>query len=470
MKKTIHAFGDDALGTLDAVGIAEAIESKKVSPLEITEASIARAEKVDNDLCAIVYKCYDRARHNASNTSGFFNGIPAFVKDNENVEGIPTQFGTKAFVAKPAKRNSQYVNQFIATGLNVIGKTSLPEFGLICSTENPKWGITRNPWNTDYTTGGSSSGSAAMVAAGVVPIAMANDGAGSTRIPASCCGLVGLKPTRNRLKNFEGSDALPINIGYEGVLTRSVRDTVAFYTAAEQYYHNKALPPIGSNLNPVKKRLKIAYFENVPEGYMGHQDNDTQRVLTDSVKLLESLGHHVECHPFPIDINFLANHFLSYYGFFAFLLKDLSRITLNAKMKKEELENFTTGLSRNFSGNLMKLPSSLNMLRKTGAEVEKMFSDFDILVTPVVSHTVPKIGYFDPTLPYEEISKRAVGFASYTGLQNITGSPAISLPLGMSSDGLPIGMQFTAPSGQDRILLELSLEIEQAKVFKQIYQ
>lgn len=468
--KKIHTFEDDALGNLDAVGVAEAIAAKKVSPEEIVEAAINRAEKADEHLGAIVYKYYNEARKNAAQIGGFFNGVPTFVKDNEDMKGVPTQFGTKAFKAKPAKRNSQFVNQFISTGLNVIGKTSLPEFGLVCSTENPKWGITRNPWNTGYTPGGSSSGSAAMVASGVVPIAMANDGAGSTRIPASCCGLVGLKPSRNRLKNFEGSNALPINIGYEGVLTRSVRDTIAFYTAAEQYYQNKKLPPIGSNLQPINKRLKIVYYENLPEGKMGHQDDDTQKTILETAKLLEDLGHYVECRPFPIDVDFMANHFLRYYGFLAFFMKDLSRIVLNAKMKKDELENFTTGLSKHFTGNVTKLPSSLSLLKKTGAQIESTFNEFDIALTPVLSHSVPKIGYFDPTLPYEEISRRAVGFASYTGLQNITGSPAISLPLGTSSEGLPIGAHLIAPLGQDRLLLELSLQIELAKPFRKIYE
>jgi amidase len=166
----------------------------------------------------------------------------------------------------------------------------------------------------------------------------------------------------------------------------------------------------------------------------------------------------------------MANHFLRYYGFLAFFMKDLSRIVLNAKMKKDELENFTTGLSKHFTENITKLPSSLNLLKKTGAQIESAFNEFDIALTPVLSHSVPKIGYFDPTLPYEEISRRAVSFASYTGLQNITGSPAISLPMGMSSEGLPIGAHLIAPLGQDRLLLELSLQIEYAKPFKKIYE
>ena len=222
MAKLVSAFSNDVLGTLDAVGMAASIAKGNISAKEANEAAIARAEKVNAELGAIAYKTYDMARERAATLpSGALGGVPTFIKDNEMVKGIPTQFGTKAFSAKPAKKNSRFVDQFLSTGLISIGKSTMPEFGLICSTENPNWGITRNPWNTDFTTGGSSSGSGAMVASGVVPIALANDGAGSTRIPASCCGLVGLKPTRDRLVNAEGVDSMPINIVFEGVLTRS---------------------------------------------------------------------------------------------------------------------------------------------------------------------------------------------------------------------------------------------------------
>ena len=253
------------------------------------------------------------------------------------------------------------------------------------------------------------------------------------------------------------------------MVTRSVRDTIAFYTAAEQHYQNKKLPPIGSNLQPLEKRLKFVFFENIPAGKMGHQDADTYNTIVQTAALLQSLGHKVDCRPFPIDVDFLSHHFLSYYGLLAFLMKDLGRIVYNAKLNKQELENFTTGLSKHFTSNITKLPGSLSLLKKTGAEAESLFASYDVILTPVVSTTVPPIGYFDPTLPYEEISRRAIGFASFTGLQNITGSPAIALPLGSSENGLPIGVHFTAPLGQDRLLLELALELEAASPFKRIW-
>jgi amidase len=408
----------------------------------------------------------DRAQ---SQHKGLLGGVPTFIKDNEMVKGIPTQFGTLAFKAKPAKKNSRFVEQFLSTGLNSIGKSTMPEFGLICSTENPNWGITRNPWNTDYTTGGSSSGSAAMVASGVVPIALANDGAGSTRIPASCCGLVGLKPTRDRLMNAEGVDIMPINIVYEGVLTRSVRDTAAFYAAAEKHFRNPALPEMGMVQHPNKKKLKVVFFENIAAGKAGHQDDDTYQTIMESAKLLTSLGHEVEHLPFPFDIDELTDDFLNYYGVFAYALRHFGGLFLDSKPDKKQLENFTTGLSAQFRRNVFGIPGSLRRLKATGAQAENLFGKYDIIMTPVLSHTVPQIGHFSTELPYAEIAKRAVSFASFTGMQNITGAPAISLPLGTSTGGLPIGVHFTAAHGRDKLLLELAYELEMAKPWKFIY-
>lgn len=472
MNNKINAFINDALGTLDAVGVAEAIAAKKISVAEATEAAIARAEKVNGTLNAIVLKTYDDARHTENlNDKGLLYGVPAFIKDNENIKGYPTQKGTGAFKAKPAKSNSKYVDQFLSTGVNCIGKSTLPEFGFICSTENERWGITRNPWDTDYTTGGSSSGSAALVASGVVPIAIANDGAGSTRIPASCCGLVGLKPTRGRLLPMHGTETLPVNIVYSGVLTRSVRDTNAYYAAAELYYSNSKLPRIGHVQSPLDRPLRIAFFENLPEGKQGHMDEDTFRVQLETAKLMESLGHKVEMINVPLDIESLTIHYLNYYGFLSYMTSNFGRLVLGSKVDKSVLEPFTLGLSETFSKNKMQLPKSLRTLKQSAAKTEKeLEKDYDVIMTSVSTKVTPKIGYFSPTLNYEEIAQRAADFATFLPLFNISGSPAISLPLGTASNGMPVGVQFVAPYGQDSLLLELSLQLEAAKPWKLIYE
>lgn len=472
MGNKVNAFFDDALGTLDAVGVAEAVAKKKVSVEEVTEAAIERAEKVNHILDAIVIKTYDDARQKKHiNEKGLLYGVPSFIKDNENLQGYPTQKGTGAFVSKPASKNSKYVRQFFHSGVNVIGKSTLPEFGFICSTENERWNITRNPWDTDYTTGGSSSGSGALVASGVVPIAVANDGAGSTRIPASCCGLVGLKPTRHRLMPMHGTETLPVNIVYSGVVTRTVRDTAAFYAAAEEFYYNKKLPKIGHVTEPLQRRLRFAIFENQPVGKQGHVDEDTWNTVLETARLLESLGHSVEMVPLPLDPEEMTVHYLTYYGFLSYMTVKFGRLTTGGKVNKDILEPFTLGLKDTFGNNKLRLPKSLSALKKAASQTEQDISKrFDVIMTPVSTITTPKIGYFSPKLEFEEVCKRASDFATYLPMFNISGSPAISLPMGTSSEGMPIGLQFAAPHGEDKLLLELALQLEAAKPWKFIYE
>lgn len=469
MDKLIIAFEDDALGRLDAVGIAEAITSKKINEKEAAEAAIARSEKVNPYLNAIVLTTFDNAKKaEGLNKSGAFYGVPTYFKDTDNIKGYPTQMGTGAFKSKLAKKNSRFVNQFLSTGVNSLGKTTLPEFGLLCSTENERWAVTRNPWNTDYTSGGSSSGSAALVASGAVPIASGNDGAGSIRIPSAICGLVGLKPSRHRIYGIDGTELMPIEIVHQGVLTRSVRDTATFYSEAEKFYRNKKLPEIGLVQGPPKKRLRIAFIDNLTEGTTGRQDEDTYSLQQETAKLLDSLGHQVEQVPLPIDVDTMVGHFLNYYGFLSYMSSNFGRLVFGSKVDKKQLEPFTTGLAGRFRRNALTLPRSIREMKRMGRECGKLFEKYDVVMTPVLAHKTPKIGYFSPELSYEEVTKRAIDFATYTGLYNVTGEPAISLPLGVDSDGMPLGVQFAAPYGEDKRLLELAFELEQAKPWRML--
>ncbi len=464
MNKKITAFTNDALGNLDATGVAEAIAKKEISVEEATEAAIARAEKVNPNLDAIKVKAYGDARkYDGLNAGGAFYGVPTFVKDTDNIKGHPTQMGTGAFKSKIAKSNSKFVNQFQSCGVNLLGKTTLPEFGLLCSTENPKWNTTRNPWNTDYTSGGSSSGSAALVASGAVPIASGNDGAGSIRIPAAICGLVGLKPTRNRVHTIDGAELFPIQIVHQGVLTRSVRDTALFFSEAEKFKYNKRLPKLGHVTSANKKRLKIAFIENRAEGKMGRQGDETYKLQLETAKLLESLGHKVEQIPLPIDADAMIDDFLNFYGFTAYLSSHWGRLIYQDKVDKSQLEPFTLGLAKRFKGNALKLPKNIRALRKMGNVSSATFEKYDIVMTPVLAHKTPKIGHFSPELTYDDVCKNAVEFATYTGLYNVTGEPAISLPMGLDSNGMPLGVQFAAPYGEDKRLIELAYELEEAK-------
>lgn len=243
----VHAFRDDALGELDAVGIVAALQARQVSVPEVVEAAITRTEAVNPILNGLAFETFDRARARAgeSHAERFFGGVPSFLKDCEAVAGMPTMAGSDAWEPQPASADGEFARAYLAMGMVPLGLTRMSEFGFNAATEHPRLGAVRTPWNPEHTAGGSSSGSGAFVAAGVVPIAQGNDAGGSIRIPASCNGLVGLKPSRGRLPMDKQMRRLPIGPIENGVLTRSVRDTAAFYREAERLHHNRKLPAIG---------------------------------------------------------------------------------------------------------------------------------------------------------------------------------------------------------------------------------
>jgi amidase len=219
----VHAFGDDASGGYEAVALAQLVREGELSAEEVAAAAIARTRTVDPQLHAIACSAFDTPRL-ASGTREALQGVPTFVKDNTDVVGSPTNHGSEAFTARAAKRDGAYTTQYLSTGMTMLGKSRLPEFGLNATTEFMTGEPTRDPWNTDYSIGASSGGAAVLVAAGVVPIAHANAGGGSIRIPAACAGLLGLKPSRHRHIDGEQARHLPINMVSEGVLTRTVRE------------------------------------------------------------------------------------------------------------------------------------------------------------------------------------------------------------------------------------------------------
>src|SRR6266545_1144027 len=288
----VHAFDDDALGDHDAVGLVEELRAGRVGPGELVEAAIARTERLNPHLNGLAYAAFDRARAETKDLrGGYFAGVPTFVKDNVDVAGMPTQQGCDAFAAQPKKADGDFARMFLATGLVPLGKTQLSEFGFSASAEHPRLGSVRTPWHLDHTAGASSSGSGAFVAAGVVPLAHANDGGGSIRIPASVNGLVGLKPTRNRLAQDKLMRDMPVRIISDGVLTRTVRDTAALFREAEKVFRNPRLAPIGDLTRPSPKRLRIA----VVTGAVGRAASaDVREQTLKTAALLEGLGHQVE--------------------------------------------------------------------------------------------------------------------------------------------------------------------------------
>ncbi len=463
----VHAFTDDALGEHDAVGLAEEIRSGRVSALEAVEAAIARVEVLQPELNGMACSDFDRARARAERPgTGFFAGVPTFVKDNSDVQGLPTQQGCSAYVAAPAKANGDFAAMFFGTGAVGLGKTRLSEFGYSMSAEYWNADPVRNPWNTGYSSGASSAGSAAFVASGAVPFAHANDGGGSIRIPAACNGLVGLKPTRGRVPQDKMLREMPVRIVADGVVSRSVRDTAAFLRESEKHYRNLKLPPIGDIRGPGQKRLRIAMtVTSVGDVVADPEIADTVRA---AAKQLESLGHHVEEIETPVP-EYFRDDFLAYWATTAAFLLGTGKRTLGPDFDRRLTDNLTKGLARHAVRTAWRLPVTLARLHASQYQAARFFrTGYDATLTPVLAKPTPELGWLDPKQSYEVIIERLIQLVSFTPLQNATGEPAISLPLATGSNGMPIGVQLGAGRGHESRLLEVAYELEQAVGFARI--
>src|ERR1700754_2435281 len=340
----IHAVGDefsgDALGDLDAVGLVEKLRAREVSPRELVDAAIARTEAVNPALNGLAFEAFDRARVRASAGrpyGGYFDGVPSFIKDNVAVEGMPTMQGTDAWASRPMPADGAFARVFLATGLVPLGKTQMSEFGFSGSAEHPRIGPVRNPWSPDHTAGASSSGSAAFVAAGVVPMAHANDGGGAVRIPAACTGLVGLKPSRGRLPLDKETARMPLHLVANGVVSRSVRDTAAFMRGAERVYRNPKLPPIGDVTQPGTQRLRIAFCT---KSILREASPEIRELTLKVAALLEELGHEVTEIENPVPARF-KDDFLIYWSFLAFAVVRGGRRMYGPSFDPTKLDNIT---------------------------------------------------------------------------------------------------------------------------------
>ncbi len=456
----VTAFTSDALGSSDAVELAERLARKEVSASELVEAAITRAEALQPRLNALAHEDFAAARHNARlPRSGFFAGLPTLIKDNVDLAGQPTNHGSAAWSAAPAKRHSPFVRHFLRIGVVPLGKSRLPEFGFNASTEYVDAAPTRNPWNPAYSSGASSGGSAAAVAAGIVPIAHANDGGGSIRIPAAACGLVGLKPTRGRTPDDLAHTIMPVRIITEGVVTRSVRDTAAFYRELERTYRPRRLPPIGDVTGPSSRRLRIGLHRDSP---VTSPDAEVGAALDDTAQLLRDLGHDVREMGGLVDEQFVAD-FSLYWQMLAALLRGTGQRLFDPSFDPSLVDSFTAGLADAFAANRGKLPGAVRRLRRSSRLWAQRCGEYDVVLSPTLAHTTPELGYIAPGQDFEQHFSRLLQYVAYTPLHNATGDPAISLPLGRSDTGMPIGMHFGAGPGEERILLALAYELEQAR-------
>ncbi|MGV9661528.1 amidase [Nocardia niigatensis] len=460
MAARVHAFGDDALGEHDGVAIAALIRSGELSAAEVAKAARERVAQVNPVLNAVVVEADTPLV--SPDREALLYGVPTFVKDNTDVAGLPTQHGSAAWRARPAKAHGPFTKQFLSTGVTVLGKSTLPEFGLNATTEFVAAEPTRNPWDTEFSSGASSGGSAALVAAGAVPIAHGNDGGGSIRIPAACCGLVGLKPTRGRHLDGPQARSMPINLVSEGVLTRTVRDTATYFAAAERFWRNPALPPVGLVEGPARRRLRIGVLSDPITG--ATLDPQIRAVLDDTIALLEGLGHQVRPIAYPVDLRF-AEDFAAYWAMLAFLAGLTGKLSFGRSFDASRLDPFTRGLAARFRGSALRSPGVLYRLSRTRHAYAAAFRDIEIVLSPVLASLTPRLGYLSPDQPFDEVFARLLAYVNYTPFANVTGAPALSLPLGASDSGLPIGVMFSAAHGDERTLLELGFALESARPF-----
>ncbi|MBW2525624.1 MAG: amidase [Deltaproteobacteria bacterium] len=448
----------EPMASWGAVETAARIRDGDTSAEEVIEAAIERAQAA-MPLGAIVTTTFERARAEAAGRRGPLAAVPSFIKDLAQQRGVATGWGARGTGAYVSSRSDPFVVRFEGTGLISLGKSASPEFGLTATTEPMGRPPCRNPWAPDRSSGGSSGGAAALVAAGVVPLAHASDGGGSIRIPASCCGLVGLKPSRHRM-DMVGSSLLPVNLAVDGCVTRSVRDTIAFFRAFEDGRASRRAPAIGPVADAPSRALRIGLFVDAPTGTAVHADHcEAARA---AARLCESLGHHVEEVPCPFDALFVDD-FFRYWGFVAWVQTRLAKVLVHPRFDGSKLEPWSRGIRRHFISKPWRGMQSIRRLRRFGRVYADALSHRDVLLCPTLAAPPPKLGYLATDRPFETAFQRVREYTPFTPVHNVAGAPAISLPLGRSAEGLPVGVLFAAAPGADRLLLELAASIEAAQ-------
>lgn len=452
------------LAEWDAVETADHLKKRDVSATEVVEAAITRARDAAL-LGAIVTPTFERALTEAGKPSqGPLAGLPTFIKDLAQVEGVRTTWGTAAAGEYVSPKSDPTVKAFQATGMISLGKSATPEFGLTATTEPLFSEPCRNPWAPNHSTGGSSGGAGALVAAGVVPFAHGSDGGGSIRIPSSCCGLVGLKPSRRRL-DMEGSNLLPVNVAVHGVLTRTVRDTVLFWNAVEAQLPRRHLPPIGEVKHKPEKKLRIGVYVESPLGSVVHPD--AIKAAEDAAALCKELGHDVQPIPCPVQRQ-VGLDFQRLWGFIAYVHLKGSRALVHRDFDADKLEPGTRNFGRYFSSQAGSSLNAIRRLRGVTRTWATLMERYDVLMCPTLGEPPPPLGHLRTDHPFETAFSRLVSFTPFTATANSAGAPAISLPLGRSADGLPIGVQFAAAHERDALLLELAFTIEEARPWQRL--
>jgi amidase len=461
----------DALASLDATAQAELVRRGELSPLELVEAAIARCERVNPQLNAVIHPLYEKARAAAASPSlpgGPFRGVPFLVKDAVcHTAGDPYHCGMRVLKEHGyrAAGDTELARRFRAAGFVFVGKTNTPELALSVTTEPLAYGATRNPWSLAHSTGGSSGGSAAAVAAGIVPVAHANDMGGSIRVPASCCGLVGLKPTRARgtLAPDFGEFWGPLT--HEHVLARSVRDSAAVLDCiagpalGDPYTAPPPARPFAAEVGAPPGALRIGFLTASP---LVEAHPECAAAVEGTARLLEELGHRVA----PAKVDALSRMELGPWVPAA-VAQDLARWSraIGREIRSDELEPFNAFMAE--QGRALTAAAYVGAAENAFAWARELQApwgaDIDVLVTPTMAKPPAPLGWMAPTVPLADFVPRISEYTAFTMPWNVTGQPAVSLPLAESGEGLPIGVQLVGAYGREDVLIRLAAQLEEAR-------
>lgn len=479
----------------DGLGLAELVKNKHIHPRELLRLAMQRAENTHDSLNAIIINMHDHAQNRVDqDLSGPFAGVPFLVKDlSQEYAGIPTSYGSQSFkdIHFTPDFNAEIVNRWEKAGIVTFGRTNTPEFGIKGVTEPDAWGACKNPWNLKHNSGGSSGGSASAVAAGIVPVAGASDGGGSIRIPASYCGLFGLKPSRGRIPWGPQISEAMHGAAVQHVISRSVRDSAAMLDAthgADASSLFKIPDPNTSFLDALKqepKKLKIAFSTSSPIGTK--VSKDAVNAVKHTARLLESLGHIVVEDTPNINGMELAKDFIT--TWFSQCTHTLEQVKLQTGASDAEFELDTLAIAAfGAKTSASQYIHNLNNWGKYVFEMNMFFQKYDLYLTPATASVAPKNN--EVTTPLwqkpilkgllklgqahwlaqgklvEQIITENLKWVPFTQLANITGLPAMSVPLYWNRNNLPLGSQFIAPFAQDELLLQLAHQLEQAQPWK----
>ncbi|MGE8205770.1 amidase [Heyndrickxia sp. NPDC080065] len=478
----------------DAVGLANLVKKKEVSPKELVETAFERLEEVNPLLNAVVRTRYEKVLEEAEQLhieDKPFAGVPILLKDiSQSIKGEPLTSGSKLFIDNIARQDSNYVARLRQAGFLFLGHTNTPEFGLKNITEPEIHGPTRNPWDTQYSSGGSSGGAAASVASGIVPIAGASDGGGSIRIPASFTGLFGLKPTRGRTPVGPGVGRQWQGASIDFVLSRSVRDSAALLDVLQTIQPEAAFQtPLfpGSYFEEIKKQTKqkfrIAFTTQSPVDTPVSEE--ARHAIYKTVQWLEEQGHEVEERTNNVDgIRLMENYYIMNNGEIAGMVDSIEK-ALGRAITAKDMEIVAWVL--NVAGKSVtaaEFTQSIAEWDVAAAQMAEFHQTYDLFITPATAYSAPKIGELTQTeieiaelMKISELTKAdqlkfvydmfepSLTYTPFTQLANLTGQPAISIPVHLTNKGLPLGVQFMAPKGKEDWLLNIAYQIEQSDLW-----